>query len=333
MALCMVFPASLLAEQPEAAWDAFKPLYHRPETRPYRELPFDFDRQKLEELGKKLFFDPRLSRSGLVSCATCHNPSLHWTDGLPISVEGNSRRSMTLYNLAWDKRFTWIGRSGNLMSQALLAFTAPKGMGIQPGEVVAKILEIKSYRPLFDEIYREHLPESRWVTIEKATLALEHYVNTIVSPEAPFDRWIAGDEEAISSRAKRGFMLFNTTAQCSQCHSSWRFSDSTVHDIGLNDDPGLYELFGQEEYRHHFKTVGLREIGDRPPYMHDGSIGTLREVLDFYNRGGNRERSTKSPFIRALDLEEQEVQDLLEFLNTLSSDSEKLRVRVPMLPR
>jgi len=152
--------------------------------------------------------------------------------------------------------------------------------------------------------------------------ALATYERSIVSREAPFDRWVNGNENAISPAAKRGFVLFTTKANCSECHSGWAFTDYSFHDIGSaqGDDIGRGSIFKTSvKLRYAFKTPTLRDVALRAPYMHDGSIPTLEAVVELYNRGGI-DRPSRSESIKPLGLKQDEKDDLIAFLQTLTSE-------------
>jgi cytochrome c peroxidase len=170
------------------------------------------------------------------------------------------------------------------------------------------------------------------ISAENIAKAIATYERTVVSERAPFDAWIEGDEKAISAEAKRGFVLFNTKAGCANCHSGWNFTDDSFHDIGLRDgDIGRGKfLTSIIKMQHAFKTPGLREINRRGPYMHDGSIATIKAVIDQYNDGGV-DRPSRSDLIKPLGLSNQEKADLVAFMDTLSSDLTP--TIVPVLPR
>jgi cytochrome c peroxidase len=162
--------------------------------------------------------------------------------------------------------------------------------------------------------------------------ALATFERTIVSGPAPFDRWIAGDENAISEEAKSGFDLFNGKAGCVKCHSEWNFTDNGFHDVGLEDsDRGRGMRLPLEGMQFAFKTPTLRNVDRRAPYMHEGNEQTLAEVVDFYDRGGDVHRKSLSPEIVPLHLTAQEKWDLLAFLSTLTSVDKP--VEYPILPR
>jgi cytochrome c peroxidase len=163
--------------------------------------------------------------------------------------------------------------------------------------------------------------------------ALATFERTVVSATSPFDAWIEGDAAAISQSAKQGFVLFNGKARCAECHSGWNFTDDSFHDIGLEtDDLGRGMLVpGTVKLQHAFKTPGLRELTRRPPFMHNGSLPTLRAVIDHYNRGGIN-RPSRSDLIGPLGLSAEETADLVAFLQTLTSTTEEIAT-IPVLPR
>lgn len=311
--------------------DDQKAEYRRPAEIPYPEdnAP-NADR---ELLGRTLFFDPRLSGSGWISCASCHNPGFGWSDGLPRAIghgmQQLGRRTPTILNLAWSPALFWDGRAETLEEQALGPIEAAGEMNLKLDEMVSRLERIRGYGGLFARAYPGE-PISK-DTVAKAIAAFER---TVVSSDAPFDRWIAGDEKAIPMAAKRGFALFNGKARCSTCHSGWRFTDDSFYDIGMEQatDIGRGKVTPRIELSHYaFKTPTLRNIATRAPYLHDGSAATLEQVIEVYNRGGVAHRPSVSPEIKPLDLTAGEQKDLLAFLDTLTSaDAE---TRVPALPR
>lgn len=282
-------------------------------------------RQKVA-LGKALFFDPRLSGSGVIACASCHNPALAWEDGRPLGI-GHAgtilpRHTPTILNIAWAEPLFWDGRAGTLEEQAKGPIAAPAEMNMPLEQGVAAIRAIPGYRAAF----RAAFPNEPLGT---GTLlkAIASYQRTIVSATAPFDRWVAGDERALSPSARRGFVLFNTKAGCATCHSGWRFTDDGFHDIGLpGEDLGRARIMpGLTILEYAFKTPTLRNIAERAPYMHDGSIPTLAAVVDHYDRG-YLQRPSLSPEIRPLNLTVQDKADLIAFMTSLSSPD------APVLP-
>lgn len=297
-------------------------------------IPFPTDNRYTAEksaLGKKLYFDTRLSAANLLSCAGCHNPGYGWGDGQPTGVghlmKRLGRRSPTIINAAFGQIFMWDGRAGSLEEQALGPIQADAEMALPLAELLKRLNAINEYKPLFEAAFPgEGIGEK---TIAKA---IATYERTVVSGHAPFDAWVEGNEQAISDSAKRGFMLFNTKAQCSACHGGWKFTDDSFHDIGLaSADIGRGKfLEGIPKAEHAFKTPGLREITRRAPYMHDGSLATLEAVVEHYDRAGIA-RPSRSDFIQPLGLSAQEKDDLVAFMRTLTSDVDP--TTVPVLPR
>jgi len=273
-----------------------------------------------EALGRQLFFDPRLSGSGLMSCASCHAPNRDWQDGVATAIgrDGRilARRTPTLLNAAWGFPFFWDGRADTLEQQAVMPIAAPGEMNLPHAQAVARISAIRSYREAFAQSY-----DGEGVTIETIGKAIAAFERTIVSDQAPFDLWIEGDDRAISPQAQRGFILFNTSAGCSTCHSGWRFTDDGFHDIGVGrDDEGRAGVMpGIEELRFAFKTPTLRNIDQRGPYMHDGSLRTIEDVIDFY-AARPVDRPSLSPDLRRIELSAQERADLAAYLRTLTSE-------------
>lgn len=310
-----------------------KSLYERPTDIPFpEENPFT---QEKMDLGKALYFDPRLSDSGTQSCATCHNPSLDWGDGMGLGTghghQKLGRKSPTILNLAWDhdaESYMWDGRAESLEEQALGPIGADVEMNMSMDKLLTILGNIEEYKPMFKAAFPD---QDEVITPDNIASAIATYERTVVSGIAPFDEWIKGDENAISESAKRGFVIFNKKANCAACHSGWRFSDGSYHDIGIDDDDigrGKF-LKNIKSMQHAFKTVGLRNIDRRAPYMHNGSIETLEGVIDHYDNGFVK-RESLSEEIKTLNLSEGEKKDLLEFMKTLTSEDEP--VTLPVLP-
>lgn len=304
-----------------------KALYARPTAPPFPESnPYTAEKAGL---GEKLFFDPRLSGSNYISCASCHNPALSWGDGLPRGIGHGmtilGRRTPTVLNLAWAELLMWDGRKADLEEQALGPMTTPAEMNLDIETLTQKLNAIPGYRQEFALAF-----PGEGITIANVAKAIATYERTIVSGTAPFDRWISGDETAISDAAKRGFALFNTKANCAVCHAGWNMSDGSFHDIGLPDaDIGRGKILDLPSMQHAFKTPTLRDVERRGPYMHDGSVPSLMAVVEHYDRGG-MQRPSLSPEMKPLNLSETEKQELVEFMLTLNGDNPP--VRIPSLP-
>ncbi|HYE45640.1 MAG TPA: cytochrome c peroxidase [Caulobacter sp.] len=282
------------------------------------------------ELGKALFFDPRLSGSGAISCASCHNPGLGWEDGLALGVghQGTKlgRHTPTILNTAWAEPLFWDGRATTLEEQAKGPIASSAEMNMPHEDVVKVVQGIPGYRTAFAKAF-----PGEPIDLDTIAKAIATYERTVVSGQAPFDRWAGGDQAAISESAKRGFVLFNTKAQCSTCHMGWRFTDDGFHDIGLaGDDMGRAKVMpGLPILERAFKTPTLRNIAERGPYMHDGSLASLEAVVDHYDNGFVR-RPSLSASIKPLNLSKDERADLVAFMRTLSSQDPP--VVLPNLP-
>jgi cytochrome c peroxidase len=304
---------------------AMKAHYVRPSSVPFpADNPFTAEKARL---GEMLFFDPRLSGAGYISCASCHNPGLSWSDGLSRAIghgmtEGR-RRTPTILNAAWAALLMWDGRKETLEEQALGPMSAPVEMRQDLELLPAKLGAIRGYRETFDAVF-----PGVGLTVENVGKAIATYERTIVSGSAPFDRWVAGNEAALPSAAKRGFVIFATKANCATCHSGWNLTDNSFRDTGLPDaDRGRAEILGLPSMEHAFKTPTLRDVGRRAPYMHDGSLATLIDVVEHYDRAGV-DRPSRSKEIKPLHLTYQEKSDLVAFLETLTGDDPSVHVPV-----
>ena len=284
------------------------------------------------ELGRALFFDTRLSAKGSMSCATCHNPALGWSDGLPTAVGHNmkvlGRSTPTIVNAAFNPLQMWDGRKGSLEEQALGPFGADE-QNLPLDVLEQRVQSIAGYGPMFAEAYPGE-PITR-TTIAKAIASFER---TVLSDDSQFDQWVAGDDDALSPAARRGFDLFVGKANCAACHQGFNFTDNGFHNIGVRDtgapDPGRFALKKVAALQGAFKTPTLRDIALTAPYMHNGCYDTLEEVVEHYVRGGDI-KDHLSPNLRPLQLSAQEKGDLVEFMRSLTSAPRI--VAVPALPR
>ncbi|WP_019903660.1 cytochrome c peroxidase [Methylobacterium sp. 77] len=302
-----------------AAW---RSAFGRPSEMPVPEGGPDTAAQVA--LGRQLFFDPDLSRSRTIACASCHDPAQHWGDGRMRGIGEPGielkLRTPTLLNVAWLQPLGWDGKFPNLESVAFTPIEGANLMNFSEVELIARLRADPDYVSAFARAFAD-----RAITRAGIERALAAFQRTIVSGEAPFDRWLNGDASAIGASAQAGFALFNGKARCTECHGGWAFTDGSFHDIGVgrDDDVGRGRLFPTSKgLRYAFKTPTLRDVAQRGPYMHDGSVATLRAVIDLYDRGGI-ERPSRSPKIRPLRLSETEKADLLAFLETLTSAGPK----------
>jgi cytochrome c peroxidase len=289
-------------------------------------------------LGRWLFYDARLSADGSISCATCHRPSHGFSEPVPTptGIHGSrgTRKTPSLVNLAArtvlpdqpDDRahlMFWDGRADGLESQVRAPIANATEMGLTHEAMVDRFSRIPGYQPYFREAFG-----SADVTLDRVAAALADYVRTRRSGNAPYDRWAYGrDPRAMSVEAQRGSELFFFSARCAMCHAGFNFSDGRFYNLGVGwhpasrsfADEGRAGVTGEPGDRGAFKTPGLREVSRRAPYMHDGSLATLREVVEFYNRGGvpNPHQSKR---IRPLRLSPSDVDALVAFLRALDGE-------------
>ena len=280
------------------------------------------------ELGKMLFFDNRLSINQRQSCATCHNPYLGFGDGLPkgVGTKNNPlpRNTPHLYNVAWNSIFMWDGRKPTLEEQALGPIESKEEMMLPLDQMESRINAINGYRTLFQKTY-----DVQQVTRYEISRAIAAFERTIIVDDTPFDRFIAGDKNALTPQQKRGLKLFTEKAKCIDCHDGPNFTDDSFHSLGLKDnDQGRALISGDLTQTGAFKTPGLRNAEYTAPYMHDGSIKSLEEVIELYDQGGGGAPHT-SDLITPLNLTSQEKRDLVAFLKALS---QPLLFDAPILP-
>jgi cytochrome c peroxidase len=297
---------------------AMKADYKRPPPKP-------IDNQAVVDLGRSLFWDPRVSASGKTACASCHYPYLGWgtTDPKSRNDSGKltSRRSQPLIGIGHALGpFGWDGRNATLEAQAKSSISTGS-MSMRETDTPVKVDVIEGRVRAIPEYvakFNAALPGMP-IDIDAIAKAVAAFERSLEPGIAPFDRWIEGDEDAISQSAKRGFVLFNSKGECFLCHSGWRFTNDSFHDIGvatkdlgrgrdLKDDPLM---------QHAFKTPTLRSVALRPPFMHDGSTVDLYQVMKHYEKGGI-DRPSRSPLMKPIALSDQERRDLIAFMETLT---------------
>ncbi len=280
-------------------------------------------------LGKKLFFDPRLSVNGSISCAFCHMPKAGYADPRPVSIgvggKRGGRNAPPVLNAAYLNLLFWDGRAGSLEEQALGPLTNPVEMENPSNQsVVDRLRKIAAYRTSFREVFGGD------VSIDRIGEAIAAYERTLVTPDSPYDRFLMGDAKALSPAQKRGFMLFKGKARCVLCHSGALLSDQSYHNLGVPQtgtlpvDVGRYAVTHDPLDKGKFRTPPLRNVALTAPYMHDGTFRTLRQVVNFYDRGGGKSPfATKDPLLVPLHLKNSEKRDLLAFLKALSGETKK----------
>ncbi|MFN8752205.1 MAG: cytochrome-c peroxidase [Betaproteobacteria bacterium] len=287
-------------------------------------------------LGKMLFFDPRLSRDGNMSCATCHNPMFGWSDGLPVArgfrSEALARATPTVVNTGYNPIQMWDGRKATLEDQAMGPMEAAQEMNMNLPALFKWLNQNGAYREAFQKAYPGQAIDSG--TLSKAIAA---YERTVVSRDSPFDRWVAGDTTALTPQQVRGFGVFidPNKGNCSVCHSGANFTDNGFHNLGLaswgenNPDMGRFTQKPIARMKGAFKTPTVREAARTAPYFHDGSAATLADVVEHYAKGGVV-KDNLSPNMKALDLTTEEKAALVEFMQALSSPH--TAVELPRLP-
>lgn len=280
-------------------------------------------------LGRWLYYDARLSGDGTLSCATCHRSENAFSEPTPVSTgirgQKGNRKAPSFINQAWTlyPHFFWDGRADSLEAQALGPIANPIEMGHTHEAMIQTLSKIQGYRKYFKEAFG-----TEEITKERVAKAIADYERTRMSGNSPWDRWKKNrDESAVSAEVKKGDELFFGKAGCNQCHLGQSLTDSLFHNLGIGWDPkakkfadeGRYAVTKKKEDRGAFKTPGLREVTKHPPYMHDGSIPTLREVVEHYNKGGNK-NPYLDPKMKALKLTRDEVDALVKFMDALEGE-------------
>ena len=297
------------------------------------------------ELGKQLFFDARLSEDSTISCASCHDPKHGWSnaDRFATGVGGQvgGRSAPTIVNSAYmnagSPRFGtvpqfWDGRADDLEGQAVGPIQNPIEMNMKMDLAIDRLNKIEGYRRQFNEVFGTDATE------KGIAQAIASFERTILSGDAPIDRYLAGDKDAMSEAASRGWEVFDSgnKGNCSACHKYPNFSDGAYHNIGIGmdaDEPdlGRFAVSKLTGDKGAFKTPTLREIHRTAPYMHDGSEATLEDVVEYYVKGG-----VANPYLdeemKKLDLTEQEKKDLVTFLKEGLASDDYPDVEPPKLP-
>ena len=338
-------PAPAPANAPAVAWESDNPT--RPLPIPplgvaaeLSDLEFRVTPEKVR-LGRWLFFDARLSRDAKVSCASCHDPAHGFSETDPVSTgvhgQKGKRKAPPILNVAFPiyPAFFWDGRASSLTEQAKGPMANPVEMGMTPDDVVGVVRSTRSYGRYFAEAFGDER-----VDLDRIAEAIACYEATRFSGNSAYDRWDAGDARALSAQEQLGREVFFGKAACNQCHLGFNFSDGRFHNLGVGwreptpgsspasgfADPGRAAVSGREEDLGAFKTPTLRDVSKRAPYMHDGSVATLREAVLLYDRGGVR-NPWLSAEVKPLGLTPREVDALVAFLGTL--DGEGYRDEAP----
>lgn len=308
------------------------------------------------ELGKKLFFDRRLSGDGTMSCATCHNPEQAFTDGLDISLSypttKNWRNAPTLINVAFSRYLFWDGRARSLEDQALFPMMSAFEMNQNLDFLEEELRSVPEYVEAFKRVFGGE------ITKERIAMAIASFERTLISRNAPIDRFLKGDHNALSAEAKKGYKIFTGKGRCSECHYGVNLSDDKFYALNvpeneelekdprvgatrrfvakvyhyedylnLKEDPGRYLITKDKKDWKAFKTPTLREISKTAPYMHNGVFKTLDEVIEFFDRGGGPGNIVLKP----LNLTSEEKGYIKKFLIEALTGKD-LNIKVPDIP-
>ena len=315
-------------------------------------------------LGKMLFFDPILSGNAGMPCSACHLPEAGWSVPAPVSIgyPGSThwRNSQTIINSAYYGKLFWAGASKSLEAQARSAARGAVAGNGEDDMMETRLAFVPEYRERFRSVFGDD-----WPNIRHAYMAIAAFERTLVQTVTPFDRYMRGDDDALSAAQKRGLALFAGKANCTACHNGPLLTDEQYHNLGVppydgweddplaqitfrfelyakgsteslyrstKDDPGLYFRTKEKAHLGKFRTPSLRYTKYTEPYMHNGMLETLHDVVAFYNAGGgeNEFAETRSPLMQPLGLSDAEMDDLVVFLESLSG--EEILMEEPELP-
>jgi cytochrome c peroxidase len=271
------------------------------------------------ELGKLLFFDPRLSSDNQMSCATCHMPDKAFGDGLALSSGAGGRKltrnTQSCLNVGFYESYFWDGRAGSLETQSLIPIESAVEMNQDLDDLEAELAAVPRYVTEFQQVFGS---EPNRNGIAKALAAFQR---TLVTGPSRLDHYLAGERDALSDEAKRGLELFQGEAGCVECHNGPLLSDGKFYRLGVSHrDKGRESVTGKEDDRYRFRTPSLRNVAQTGPYMHDGSLQSLDDVVTFYFRGiPDSSRDGLSPDAAALSAQSfSDIAPIVEFLNALS---------------
>lgn len=326
---------------------------------PFKSIPIPLKNPQTPEkieLGKKLFFDRRLSGDGTMSCASCHMPEQGFGDGQDISLSypttKNWRNSPTLINVAFSQYLFWDGRATSLEDQALFPMMSAFEMNQNLDFLEEEIRVVPEYSEAFKKVFGGD------VTRERIAMAIAAFERTLISRNAPLDRYLEGDANALSSDAKKGLEIFTGKGKCSECHYGVNLSDDKFYALNvpenpdyqndprvtatrrfvakvyhyedyrnLNEDPGRYLITKNREDWKAFKNPTLRDIAKTGPYMHNGTFKTIEEVIEFFDQGGGKGNTVLKP----LELTAQEKAQIKTFLLEATT-GEEIQITFPVIP-
>ncbi len=307
------------------------PKVKYPEENPYS--------AKKKMLGRQLFFDPRLSASGQIACASCHDSELGWADGKSNAFGHNRQRgkrnTMSILNTAYVHQLFWDGRAPSLEHQSTVPISATDEMNMDLTNAVKRLNQIEGYKTQFREVFG-----NEEITIDNIQKAIATFERSIVSRKSRFDRFVQGKYEILSDEEITGLHLFRTKARCINCHNSPLFSDNKFHNIGQGlvgrpgEDLGLFNVTGDTADVGKFRTPSLRDVMYTGPWMHHGSFAEIHEILGMYNEGmpqvvpknvvGNPLLTEKSPLLKKLGLTDEDRKAITAFLGAISTRPNKM---------
>jgi cytochrome c peroxidase len=271
-------------------------------------------------LGKQLYFDTRLSKDNTISCATCHSPAKGWSDAGPTSKGINNqlggRRAPPVSNSAYSPLQFWDGRAPSLEEQAKGPIANPIEMGNTHEVMVRTVNDIPGYVEAFKQVFG-----TTPITVDQVAQAIAAYERTVVTTDSPFDRYVRGDQAALTKLEKRGLEIFNGKGHCTACHWGSYFSDGRFHNLGVTPaagakpDDGRFAVTKDSADLGKFKTPTVRDAARRAPYMHNGTEKSLEDVVKLYNRGGGTDGTNLDPLMMPLGLSKGEIEALVAFMN------------------
>jgi cytochrome c peroxidase len=307
-------------------------------------MPYPADNKpspEKKDLGKMLFFDPRLSVSGQIACASCHEPQLGWGDGKRVANgherKMGNRNSMSLLNVGFYKTYFWDGRANSLEDQARFPVKDHIEMNLEVKAMEKKIKSYKGYEPMFEKAFG-----SKEINLDKIFKAIATFERSIVSPPSRFDNFIKGKAEALKDDEVLGLHLFRTKAGCINCHNTPFFSDNKFHNDGQtlfaseSEDLGRYNITTKLDDVGKFKTPSLRETANTGPWMHHGNFPSLKDVVFFYDKGNpspiqkkyKADRDSLLPktdvMLKKLNLTKPEVEALVAFMHSITTTPARL---------
>ena len=279
------------------------------------------------QLGRRLFFDTRLSKDNTISCASCHQPDHGFAspEKIAVGIGGRigKRNAPSILNRAYGKVFFWDGRAKSLEEQALNPLSNPNEFGNTVEAVMKTLRSDESYVKAFAEAFETDAKPETSITPENFGKAIASFERALVYGGSKVDRFRAAKYESLNRKARQGLWIFESSGGCWKCHSGDNLTDEQFHNTGVgfgkkDRDEGRFEHTGDQDHKFMFKTPALRGVAETAPYMHDGSVATLKDVVEFYNKGGSPDDPNVDRKMKPLELTDEEVEFLVAFLEALS---------------